>query len=83
MASLCVDVFTSGWQEEAETEFTTKTLDLEALYGPQTHHVFQRSRRLARQPMARPAAAAAAAAAGNKTPAWSRQEVPGRLTSCL
>lgn len=33
MASLCLDLLTSCWQEEAETEFTSKTLDLEALFG--------------------------------------------------
>lgn len=43
MASLCLDLFTGRWQEEAETEFTTKTLDLEALYGLQMHRRFQRS----------------------------------------
>lgn len=60
MASLCLDLFTSCWQEEAETEFTTKTLDLEALYGLQMHRMFRR----AQQPMA------PRAAAGNRRPIW-------------
>lgn len=41
MASLCLDLFTGLRQEEAETEFTTKTLDLEALYRLKMHRMFQ------------------------------------------
>lgn len=61
MASLCLDLFTSCWQEEAETEFTTKTLDLEAFYGLQKHRMFQRL------------TAALAAADGSASSRWEQE----------
>lgn len=44
MASLCLGLLASCWQEEAETEFATKTPDLEAFArAAKARRTFQRS----------------------------------------